>query len=114
MFPAPIMQQRSPAARDVRVTQPGADSTPQLTAAIARRAHHAQTEALRAPAPGVCAGDTNLTKDAQLHPETQPETPTLSAADQLREDWQGLTPEERLAGFIALPRADADDFFLEL
>jgi magnesium transporter len=49
-----------------------------------------------------------------LDTETQTETLPLSAADQLREDWQALTPEERLAGFIDLPRADADDFFLEL
>jgi magnesium transporter len=49
-----------------------------------------------------------------LDTETQTEIPPLSAADQLREDWQGLAPEERLAGFVGLPRADADDFFLEL
>jgi magnesium transporter len=38
----------------------------------------------------------------------------LNAAVSLWEEWPGLSPEERLARFRALPREEADDFFLSL
>jgi magnesium transporter len=34
--------------------------------------------------------------------------------DQLRDNWPSLEAEERVSAFRALPRTDADDFFLEL
>jgi magnesium transporter len=36
------------------------------------------------------------------------------AADDLRESWRLLTPEDRLEAFLELPRPEAEDFFLEL
>ena len=37
-----------------------------------------------------------------------------SAADMLAEEWSGLEPHERLAGFQSLNRAEASELFLEL
>ena len=34
--------------------------------------------------------------------------------DELREVWPALSEEERVQGFLLLPREDADDFFLSL
>ncbi len=36
------------------------------------------------------------------------------ALDDLRESWRLLAPEDRLEGFIDLPRPEAEDFFLEV
>jgi magnesium transporter len=36
------------------------------------------------------------------------------AADDLRESWRLLAPEDRLEAFLELPRPEAEDFFLEL
>ena len=36
------------------------------------------------------------------------------AADDLRESWRLLTPEDRRDAFLDLPRSEAEDFFLEL
>ena len=36
------------------------------------------------------------------------------AADDLRESWRLLAPEDRLEAFLDLPRPEAEDFFLEL
>jgi magnesium transporter len=40
--------------------------------------------------------------------------PARSAMDQLRDAWPTLEAEERVSAFRALPRVEADDFFLEL
>jgi len=36
------------------------------------------------------------------------------AADDLRETWRLLAPEDRLEAFLDLPRPEAEDFFLDL
>src|SRR5262249_39776279 len=36
------------------------------------------------------------------------------AADDLRESWRLLAPEDRVEAFLELPRPEAEDFFLEL
>ena len=36
------------------------------------------------------------------------------AADDLRESWRLLAPDDRLDAFISLPRHEAEDFFLEI
>ena len=42
------------------------------------------------------------------------ESETGLAADDLRESWRLLAPEDRLEAFLELPRPEAEDFFLEL
>src|SRR5262245_42895723 len=42
------------------------------------------------------------------------ESETGLAADDLRESWRLLAPEDRLEAFLDLPRPEAEDFFLEL
>ena len=42
------------------------------------------------------------------------ETSSSIALDDLRETWRFLAPEDRLEGFLDLPRNEAEDFFLEL
>ena len=38
----------------------------------------------------------------------------LQTTNALLEAWPALTPEERLEAFERIPRAEVDDFFLEL
>ena len=38
----------------------------------------------------------------------------LQVTSALLESWPALTPEERLEAFERIPRAELDDFFLEL
>jgi magnesium transporter len=42
------------------------------------------------------------------------ESETGLAADDLRESWRLLAPDDRLEAFLELPRPEAEDFFLEL
>src|SRR5262245_1857524 len=42
------------------------------------------------------------------------ESETGLAADDLRESWRLLAPDDRLEAFLDLPRPEAEDFFLEL
>lgn len=42
------------------------------------------------------------------------ESPSGLAADDLRETWYLLAPEDRLEAFLDLPRPEAEDFFLDL
>ena len=42
------------------------------------------------------------------------ESETGLAADDLRESWRLLTPEDRVEAFLDLPRPEAEDYFLEL
>jgi magnesium transporter len=42
------------------------------------------------------------------------ESATGLAADDLRETWRLLSPEDRLEAFLDLPRPEAEDFFLDL
>jgi magnesium transporter len=42
------------------------------------------------------------------------ESETGLAADDLRESWRLLAPEDRVEAFLELPRPEAEDFFLEL
>lgn len=46
--------------------------------------------------------------------EPQPTASERVSADDLHDAWLLLAPEDRLLGFAALPRAEAEDFFLSL